>query len=448
MPRAGVGVRGGRSPHMVRLGAAVSAFFGVKIVIGVVLVSASAHQLSVEQFVIFSQLFLCLALLSTVSGGAVQGGLTRQIAIAEGDLLAERRAMAGALTIWAGFAALLLATVLVFRSPLSVLLVDDKSLAAALPVVTFTAVLGGAGSILTAALTGRGRVLFSLALQAVGLLVSGFATYWRLRSGDPDGAVLAYATGPVVTAALALLFTRDLLPSRTRQVTALRGELRTLFAYSAAGLAISVVTPATLFGLRHAYRNEFGAELLGYWLAGNRVSDVTSQLLAIYLGQVYLQRMARTAAFAPAQRLASETFLLCSVVMAAGWLVFLAGKTFFVDTFFSSQFRPAIPFISGYLLGDALRVSTSMTSVTAAARGRPWLSVGVEMTIAALISAYVLGLVALGRADAPWLGYVMAQGTMTAFIVIFGKRLLRADLRRRSPPTEPVPVGIQGSESG
>jgi len=438
----------GRMLQLVHVSAAVAFFFGLKIVVGLVLVSASAHQLSVEKFVTFSQLFMSLALLSTVSGGAVQGGLTRQVAIANGNLHLERRATAAALSIWVGFATVLMTAVMLFNSPLSMLLVDNASLTHALPLVTLTAVAGGGGSILSAVLTGRRRVLLSLTLQGVGLLVSGAAAYWRLLSGDPIGAVLAYAAGPIATAVLVLFVTRDVLPIRARAFTGISREIRILMAYSASGLAISVVTPATLFGLRHAYRDAFGPELLGYWLAANRVSDVTSQLLAIYMGQVFFPRMAAASNIAAAQSLVRQTLVLGTVVMGTGWLIFNVGASFFVDTFFSSQFRPAIPFIGGYLLGDALRVSTTMTSSTIAARGRPWLCVLTEVLVAALISTYILSLIAFRRPDAPWLGYVLAQGTMTVLVFLLGRRLLHADMHRQKALTVSASISVQGSEAG
>jgi len=437
-----------RTPQLLRLGAAVGAFFGLKIVIGLVLVAASAHQLSVRQFVTFSQLFLCLALLTTVSAGAVQGGVMRQVAVAEGDLAAERRATAAGLAIWAGFASILLIVAALFGSAGSRLLVGAPSLARPILVVTVTAVLGGAGSILTSVLTGRRQVLLSLGLQAIGMLISGVACYARLRAGDPVGSVLAYAAGPLATAALALPFARDVLPRPGRSVERLRAEIRLLLGYSIAGLAVAVVMPATLFGLRSAYRSAFGAELLGYWLAANRVSDVTSQLLGIYVGQIYLPRMAQTTEPHAARRLAVQTFILGSAAMAAGWAVFSAGAPFFVQTFFSRQFLPAIPFIGGYLLGDALRVSASLMSATVAARGRPLLCIGVEATVAALITAYVLALTALDRPEAPWLGYVLAQMTMTAAVLLAGRRLLRAGDPRGRVVAANVPIGIQGSEAG
>lgn len=438
-----------RAPQLLRLGGSVVGFFGLKILIGLVLVAASAHRLSVAQFVTFSQLFLCVALLSTVSGGAVQGGLTRQIAVAGGNLEVERKVAAAALTIWAGFAVLLLVTVTLFGTSLSVLLVGDPRLARPLLLVTVMAVLGGGGSILGAILTGRGRPSLSLGLQAIGLLVSGGACYTRLAAGDPVGAVLAFTAGPVATAMLALLFTRDVLPVPGRAVAGLTGEMRLLLAYSVAGLAIAVLMPATLFGLRSIYRTEFGAEQLGYWLAANRVSDVTSQLLGIYMGQIFLPRMAQSTATGPAKRLAFQTLALGTVAMATGWLIFAAGASFFVSTFFSARFLPAIPFINGYLLGDALRVSASMASATAAARGRPWLCIGIEATVAVLIAAYVLALTALSRADAPWLGYVMAQATMTVLVLLAMSRLIRADIPHDvSAFATAMPIGVQGSEAG
>jgi hypothetical protein len=64
-----------------------------------------------------------------------------------------------------------------------------------------------------------------------------------------------------------------------------------------------------------------------------------------------------------------------------------------------------------------------------------------------MIAAYVLTLTALHRADAPWLGYVLAQATMTVLVALGLNRLLRSD-GRNDGPASTLPVGVQGSDVG
>jgi hypothetical protein len=44
--------------------------------------------------------------------------------------------------------------------------------------------------------------------------------------------------------------------------------------------------PVIIFALRYLYRQTFGPRDLGYWLAANRISDVTTSLLGLFMTQV------------------------------------------------------------------------------------------------------------------------------------------------------------------
>lgn len=408
----------------VRIAGSLGTFFGLKFALGLLLIGISTRFLSTAGFVAFSQLFLFLALLSTISAAGIQNGLVRQIALAQGDVDEERRAIAAALPIWLVAAAVTIAVTALLRYPISTLLVDGPSLAGILPLVALTAAGGGFGLLACAIFNGRRRAPTSLVLQSVGLALGGALCIWRLYLGDAIGAVVGYAVGPLVTGLLGAWALARSGIGLARAGRARWPDVRLLLGYSLVFLAVAAIMPSTLFALRHIYRDAFGTDLLSYWLAANRVSDVTSQILGLYMAQIFLPQATHEADPERARRLILRTLILGSAIMLGGWLIFVLGAPFFVTTFLSAAYLPAIPFIAGYLLGDGLRVTSSLTIHLMLARGRLAATIAVEAATAVLLTLYLVSLAALGRGDAPYWAYPAAYATMALI-------LLPALLRRR-----------------
>jgi len=397
---------------------AVGGFFALKVLVGMALVIQSARALSVAEFGVFSQLFLFLALLSTVSAGGVQSGLIRQVAAAGRDIDYERRSVAAAITIWAIFSTVVLSIALFAAKPFSELLVGNDRAVMAVPIIAAAALGAGGGQLLCAVLTGRGRPAISLSLQGIGLVVGGAACWSRLAAGDALGAVIAYAAGPILTLVIALPFAWRWLPHGAGAFRRFGAELRLLLGFSGAFLLTATIMPATLFALRYAYRAKFGEDALGYWLAANRVSDVSSQLLGLYMGQIYLPAATRALSPSSLRGLAWRTVFAGFAVMGGGLATFMLFAPWLVRTFLSASFLPAIPFIIGYLAGDTMRVVTSLSLHTALARGKLRLYVATEATTAALIAFYVLVLIGGGFIESAYWGYAAAHVTMAALSML------------------------------
>lgn len=402
----------------IRTGGALASFFGLKFIFGLALIGISSTYLSVAGFVSFSQLFLFFALLSTVAAAGVQNGLARQIAMANGDAAAEQAATAAAFRIWACVSAGLIVAAYILRHASSDLLVGNDRLANVIPFATLAGAAGGYGVLACAILNGRQRAPTSLLLQSAGLIFGGALCIWWLRNGDPVAAVLGYAAGPIMTSLLAaiILFRHRIRFDPFQKFN--WHEARILLGYSIAFLAVAVIMPGTLFGLRHVYRESFGTDLLGYWLAANRVSDVTSQILGLYMAQIFLPQVARETEPRNIAKLLRHTLLIGSAVMLGGWAIFMIGAPFFVTAFFSPAYLPAIPFIAGYLLGDGLRVTASMAMHWMLARRRLAAAIGIELGTAALMTGYLLNFMRVGHAEAPYWAYPAAYGTMAVLLLV------------------------------
>lgn len=394
------------------VGGAVGGFFALKIVCGLALLTTSARWLTAEQFLVFSQLFQFLALISTISAGGVQNGVIREAAAAHDDHAAVVRISSAALLVWAAACVLLATVTILARAPLSQLFVGTHLVAGIIPWLTALALLGGAGQIFCAMLTGRGAAAWSLGAQSLGLLAGTAGCLALLWRGQADIAVLAFAAGPILTALIAGAQARTWL-GRT-DISAVLPEAQRLLAYSGVFVTTAAIMPAALFVLRAEYREAYGVVALSYWLVANRISDVTSQLLGMFMAQAFLPAITAARSSAQSKRLVRNFLLIGAAMMTVPLLAFVAAPEFWISIVLSAKFLPAIPFIVSYLAGDVARAATSLATNSALARRRLVVVVAVEGAWAMALTAAVLGLMALGIAAAPYIGYLIATVSVAA----------------------------------
>lgn len=405
------------------VGISVAAFFALKLVLGVVILVAAARALSVADFAIFSQLLVLLAFLVTLATGGVQHGVIRQVAVAgQSSIAAVQAVVRAGLFIWAGIGALLIVAATMLASRLSVLLIGSPSAGFAIPWLAVLAVGTGLGTLLCAILTGQGRPIASLVAQAVGLTAATALALLFLVRHQPVAAAMGFAAGPVLTTLCAIAFVGRTARDALRSGRDLAASVRQLLGFSGAFLATAALMPLTLLALRSMYREAFGLELLGYWLAANRISDVNTQLLGLYLTQEYLPKASRAADEADRHKLAVGAFVMASVAMLAALAVFSLAPAVWITLFLSAKFVPAAGFMQGYFLGDVLRVASSLAAYTALAHKRLFLYVSIEALAAAGIAAFVIVLTTLRLPYGPAVAYAATYGILAAAILVYSWR--------------------------
>lgn len=394
---------------------ALPSFFGVKVLSGLVLLKLSSAMLGVADFAIFSQFFLLSALLNMVAVGGAQNGLVRQTAAAL-NAAEVGRARDAAILLWSG-AIFIVGLPVVLASPLIAdLLTGAPSLWWVVISITGLAFAAAPGQIWCALLTGRSRPAASLMAQAAGLVAGTALAAAMLLRGDPLLSALAFALGPVLTMALAWFAQRsEHLPAMA--LARARGAAKTLLSYSGAFVTLVAFTSTALFALRGVYQDVFGLQLLGYWLTASRISDTTTQFLALFLLQYFLPSYT-AAADAPqqARKILWQSWTFAVAAMALFPAVFALAPKGFVRLFLAPEFLPAIPAIFAYMTGDVLRVWSAVAMQAAFARGRLILFVAIEAGTILLLGVIMLLLVSLGNAAAPIIAYPAAYGT-TALIV-------------------------------
>lgn len=385
-------------------------FFGIKVGAGLLIIKLSAQTLSGGDFAAFSQLFLLSGLANTIAAGGTQNGLIRQVAVS-GNNSAIITSIRAAQIIWMSVS-LLSAILSLFGKQISNILIGEQALGWAVPCVFAISAISGLGLIYNAVLTGLGRIRVSLISQALGVLIgTGLAALALLR-GQAVLAVLGFAAGSLFTSAASWWAVRR---SNINGIVAkpyLAAEIRRLLGYSGAFVAVAIMMPLTLFTLRYFYREQFGVDELSYWLVANRVSDVTSQLLGLYMVQFYLPMFASAPDRRGREQIIWASFLIATLVMGALFVIFALSADALVPFFLSRTFTPAIPYILIYMGGDVLRVSGSMGLHAALAQNRLWRYVGIEAVTNCLFAAFTGGLMATGSAYAPAIGYALTFASL------------------------------------
>lgn len=411
--------------------ASVPVFFGLRVASALLLLKLSATFLPVSSFAVFTQLMIFAALINLMAVGGVQNGLIRQAAAAS-DAEGLARTQNAAFLIWASVLPVLITVVFLGSEAISHILVGTKGEWEAVIVITLLVLAAGPGQIWCSILSGRKRIASSLGAQAAGLLASTVSAAWLITQGRPVAATLAFASGGLVTMAVSFVLAGRLripmAPSRSAVP-----EVRTLLRYSAAFAATTGFTSVVLFGLRWLYRESFGPVELGYWMAANRISDMSTQLLGLFMIQFFVPHLAMGEDEAARRSLILRSWALGAAIMATILVVFSLASGPLVHLFLSDAYLPAIPAIRAYMTGDFLRVWPSLAMYAAFASGRPGRYAAIEIGTLGIMAAITVVLVSAGDMHAPLYGYAGAYAV--AALLVSGAFIWRS--YRLSAPSPP-----------
>ncbi len=394
--------------------ASVPAYFVFKIASAILLLKVCASYLTVSGYGEFAQLVQFGTVLNLLAVGGAQNGLIRQSAAA-GDEAQLGGIHGAALMIWIAAALLLLVPLSLASKWVSSVLVGNPDAWPTVIAITALSLAAGPGQIWCSILSGRKRVATSLVAQASGLFVGTAAATVFIVLGQPHAAAIAFAGGSLLTlivAGRAVSLLRLKIASRAVAI----GQVLPLIRYSAALAATSGYTALVLFGLRSFYRHQFGATALGFWIAANRISDMSNQLLGLFIIQFYVSHVTGLDDRTERRGFILRCWAAAAALMTLALLVFSVAGRELVSLFLSDAFLPAVPIIQTYLLGDVLTVWASLAMYTAFARGRPGRYAAIEMATISLMAVIAIALMAMGNPRAPQLAYVAAYA-VTAIVV-------------------------------
>lgn len=400
---------------MIGRSAAIISYFGLRVLSALLLLKLSAIFLPIHGFVLFSQFLAFASLLSLAAVGGIQNGLIRQAAVATQPAELGMTHSAG-IAIWFAAMPLLGVPVLLFRNQISEILTGSPGYGDVVVAMLGLSIAAGPGQVWCNLLTGRNRTVSSLGAQAAGLLAGTGLAAWLIAKGSPAQAAIAFAAGPLLTAAASFALARALLAPCGLPRPAW-SEMRQLLHYSAALAAITAVSAVMLFGVRSVYRDAFGQLMLGHWMAANRISDMSTQLIGLFMLQAFVPRY--SAIDGEAQR--RRFVLTCGIAGMAAMLLPLAifsiaGEPL-VRLFLSDAYLPAIGMIGTYMAGDALRVWTSLTIFSAFAVGLPGRFAGIEVSVLLVFGGLTLVLIAYGQQAAAPMAYLATHAIVATGII-------------------------------
>jgi O-antigen/teichoic acid export membrane protein len=396
-----------------RLGA-IGVYFMLRIGCALILLKLAASRLSVAGFVEFSQYLAFASLMALLAVGGTQNGLIRQVAAARSRAdLAETVAAAAA--IWLAASVALLVVVSLGARFIGIVLVGHGGEGMVVVALAAIAILGGPGQVRCSMLTGQGRMIASLAIQGAGLIAGAAGAAWFALRGNPTAAALAFACGSLIPSVpvLALAFRRHAWPP----VAALLAQAKQLLRFSLAFGAVAAAIPLTLFALRWQYRDAFGDEALGHWLSANRISDLSTQLIGLFMLQVFVPHVAQLTDSAARRRFMLACGAGGMAIMALPLIAFSLAAEPLVRLFLSPSFLPAIPAIQTYMAGDMLRAWTSIAIFTAFAAGRAERYAALELTVIGSMAVITLVLMGRGFASAPQWAYFATHAAFAAGFV-------------------------------
>lgn len=395
---------------------AVMTSLGVKIACGLLLIGLAARWLDASRFIFFVQFSFLLAVANLVATGGVIHGVVRTVAA--GDSAARGTILGTALRLSSAIGAVVVAAALLLGGSVADLLVGDREWGWLVAVLAPLAVIAGQGQIICAYLTGAGHAVANMVIQTAALAFATLAALGSLWLGDAALATLVFAGGLATQAPIALFWLRRTGHYHDGMLWHQdRSQRSELLRYGGAFVLTASAMPLALFLLRDDYRATFGAVALAGWLAANRLSDVTTQLLGVYMGQIYLPEQAAAQSTDDGRlrlSLYARHLLIAGGLMASGVGLFLLIPTFWVRVGLGPAMLPAVAIISLYLVGDVLRSWPSINQHSLLAGGRTGLYAVHEVAATAIFVAFTLWCKALFATMAPAAAYIAANAVVGA----------------------------------
>lgn len=415
----------------------IAGYFAIRVLSALVLLKLSTAFLSVEQFASFAQFIAFSSLLNMAVVGGAQNGLIREAAAASDRELANVHG--AGLAIWLAAVPLFGIPIALSSSQISNVLTGTGDYWRVVIGLALLALLAAPGQVSCSLLSGRKRVVESLGSQSLGMILGTAVAAWFIVQGDLVRGTIAFAAGPVVAMLAAFPFVAKLpIAWKPRW-----SGVRPLLGYSAAMATALGFSTVALFGLRLVYRQQFGTTQLGYWLAANRISDMSTQFVGLFMLQAFVPHLASAEGSADRVRLIIRYGTLGAAVTAAAFLLFVAASPMLVHLFLSDAYLAAIPAIRLYMLGDFLRVWGSLAMFTAFAAGRPGRYAAIEIGTMSVMVVLTLLLIAAGEVHAPQIAYGAAWGTTAllcgAMLLLRHRARLQLHGGRRTPPRGIVP---------
>lgn len=306
------------------------------------------------------QLQNALTMITTLSSGAVNTGVTKYTAEYADDPQRQAKVWQSATALAAAgslFTALLVG---VFSRPLAAYFLHDEGFYGVFIAVACSLLFFTLNALLLAILNGRKEVGRYVIANIAGSLVSLLLTGWLAFQFGLYGALLSIGIGQAV-----IFFATVLVCSRASwfKVHLLFGRwqpaiLLDLSKFAAMAVTTAICLPVAQVLIRNHLIQRFGIDAAGYWEAMWRLSSAYLMIVTMTLSVYYLPRLSELKGARAIFGEIRSGYALILPVAAVGSLVVYLLRDFIIHLLFTPDFLPMRELFAWQLLGDVLKIGS------------------------------------------------------------------------------------------
>ncbi|WP_445672750.1 O-antigen translocase [Pseudomonas inefficax] len=311
-------------------------------------------------YALIGQLQNALTVITTLSSGAVNSGVTKYTAEYGNDLARQSKVWqsASALAIVGSLVVALL--VAVFSGNLAVYFLHDSALRGVFLWVAFSLLFFTLNALLLAILNGRKEIGRFVIANIIGSLVSlivttalayAYGLYGALISIGISQAVIFFAT--VFVCWRAEWFRPKWLVGRWDYEV-----LGNLAKFAAMAVTTAVCLPIAQVMIRNHLSREYGVESAGYWEAIWRLSSAYLMMVTMTLSVYYLPRLSELKGSKAIFKEVRSGYLLILPVALVCALVVYWMRDLIIQLLFTRDFLPMRDLFAWQLLGDVMKVGS------------------------------------------------------------------------------------------
>ncbi|BBV98512.1 O-antigen translocase [Pseudomonas monteilii] len=311
-------------------------------------------------YALIGQLQNALTVITTLSSGAVNSGVTKYTAEYADDLARQSKVWqsASALAIMGSLMIALL--VAVFSHHLAIYFLHDSSLRGVFLWVAASLLFFTLNALLLAILNGRKEIGRFVLANIVGSVVSLVVTSLLAYVYGLYGALISIGISQAVIFFVTLFVCRRaewfrpqwLIGSWDLEV------LANLAKFAAMAITTAVCLPIAQVMIRNHLSHEYGVESAGYWEAIWRLSSAYLMMVTMTLSVYYLPRLSELKdSKAIFKEIRSGYLLILPLALVCSMLVYFM-RDFIIQVLFTRDFLPMRDLFAWQLVGDVMKIGS------------------------------------------------------------------------------------------
>lgn len=341
----------------------------IKIILGFIVIKILAYTLGPREFGQLGQLMSVTGLLASFAGGGVTIGLTRVLAQSDSDKK-WYSAVAAACLIYLITSIIISLGLVLFWQDISKDFLDNTKVET-LALLIFSYWLAGIYNIGMSIQTAKVRLRRMFFLNVVGQLLGVLVLLVLVRLEGFYGAVCGVILLAGFNGLASLLYSnyRDYVSIIHIDFESILRSIRTFFPYMLVMIVSVSAIPISHYMTRELLAKSIGWHDVGNWQGVQKISDVFIQLFGVVLSGYFFPKLAAANSKKAIKNLLIEIYkFLLPFAFIFCIFIFLL-RNYIVDILFSSEFNLINELIVFQLIGDFLRLCSSIIIYLSLAKG-------------------------------------------------------------------------------